>query len=574
MPKRDDAMEIDTISKTAVDQFDKSPIKKSIEKSDALSPYLKTLFILHDQIATLQLRGSLDPRFVNRLIRTLFTSARPNLTIGLLTNLIKTHDSSLQALIDQLKKSYTQADEDVKISEDAYTKLTQKRVEDAERKRKADEERQRGRSAKKSSDQNESQEESKEKKAEEEKKKIKSIDQVPTTAQLPETNLFLQLAVLIFAIDRKQLSFAVDHVDKLFKYVMELNRRTTDTLSARIIHAFALVHEMNNTTETIRDTLLKSYRTSILNHNYAGQAALTNAILRNYIQSHLYELADTFRSKISFPSDHFVSSADQARYEYYCGRLDTVMLHYSDAESHLQAALRKAPSQGDKATDFRITVTRLLILVQLLMGEIPERSLFINENTRLQNALFPYLQLTRSVRIGELERFTSVIHEYNSVFTAAQHNSLIQRLRQNVIKTGLRNFNITYTQLSLQQIAQKLKLDENSDIESIVVKAISDGVIEGRISKSTDNKVGPILISEIASLFLHNSVQESFHKRISFANSIYTDAVKSLRFAANSHKSIAEHGNDEESDEEEAFKQRILKKKQEKEEQDRKNKKK
>jgi 26S proteasome regulatory subunit N3 len=55
-------------------------------------------------------------------------------------------------------------------------------------------------------------------------------------------------------------------------------------------------------------------------------------------------------------------------------------------------ALRKAPSNG-AATGFRQAATKLMVIVQLLTGEIPERSLF--NQTHLARSLRPYLQLTQ-----------------------------------------------------------------------------------------------------------------------------------------------------------------------------------
>ena len=52
------------------------------------------------------------------------------------------------------------------------------------------------------------------------------------------------------------------------------------------------------------------------------------------------------------------------------------------------------------ARGFRIAAQQLDCLVQLLIGEVPERSLFNNIDTR--EALLPYLELTQAVRLGEL----------------------------------------------------------------------------------------------------------------------------------------------------------------------------
>lgn len=73
--------------------------------------------------------------------------------------------------------------------------------------------------------------------------------------------------------------------------------------------------------------------------------------------------------KTTFPEN--VSNNQFARYLYYQGRINAVQLEYSEAQTALIQALRKAPEVG--AVGFRITVQKLLIIVELLMGEIPNR---------------------------------------------------------------------------------------------------------------------------------------------------------------------------------------------------------
>lgn len=55
---------------------------------------------------------------------------------------------------------------------------------------------------------------------------------------------------------------------------------------------------------------------------------------------------------------------------------------------------------------------------------------------------------------------------------------LILRLRHNVIKTGLRAISLSYSRISLADVASKLALGSREDAEFIVAKAIRDGVIE------------------------------------------------------------------------------------------------
>lgn len=83
--------------------------------------------------------------------------------------------------------------------------------------------------------------------------------------------------------------------------------------------------------------------------------------------------------------------------------------------------------------------------------------------------------------MGSLSQFQSTLSKYASVFEQDRTYTLIVRLRQNVIKTGIRRLSLSYSRISLRDICVKLHLDSEEDAEYIVGKAIRDGVIEGRI---------------------------------------------------------------------------------------------
>jgi len=61
-------------------------------------------------------------------------------------------------------------------------------------------------------------------------------------------------------------------------------------------------------------------------------------------------------------------------------------MEYSEAQARLIQAIRKSPEIG--ALGFRVQVQKLLILVELLMGEIPSRQVF--NHADYQKPLAPY----------------------------------------------------------------------------------------------------------------------------------------------------------------------------------------
>lgn len=95
------------------------------------------------------------------------------------------------------------------------------------------------------------------------------------------------------------------------------------------------------------------------------------------------------------------------------------------------------------------------------------------------------------------------------------------RLRQNVIKTGIRRLSLSYSRISLRDICLKLNLDSEEDAEYIVGKAIRDGVIEGNVVHekgwmecgSQKSGYGP-------------EVAEVFSRRIGYCMELHNESVK------------------------------------------------
>ena len=74
---------------------------------------------------------------------------------------------------------------------------------------------------------------------------------------------------------------------------------------------------------------------------------------------------------------------------FYTGKIQTIRLAYTDAkESFLQAVWRGPVA----ARGFRIQCTKWTVLVRLLLGEIPERTVFMQSG--MERTLRPYFELT------------------------------------------------------------------------------------------------------------------------------------------------------------------------------------
>lgn len=92
------------------------------------------------------------------------------------------------------------------------------------------------------------------------------------------------------------------------------------------------------------------------------------------------------------------------------------------------------------------------------------------------------MHLSFNIFLGNLANFQDTLSTYGEKFRTDHTYTLIIRLRHNVIKTGIRMINMSYSRISLADIAQKLQLDSAEDAEYIVAKAIRDNVIDATIN--------------------------------------------------------------------------------------------
>jgi len=339
---------------------------------------------------------------------------------------------------------------------------------------------------------------------------------------LPEVDSYIHLLTLIYLIDTKAYDKAVLCSDFLVQKLSNYNRRTLDPLAAVCYFYFARAYELVDRLKEIRTFLHTRLRTSTIKHDADGQVMLLNLLLRNYIQFNLYDQADKLVSKSVFPES--ASNNDWARYLYYLGLIKAIQLDYSEAHKNLMNATRKAPQPQHVAVGFKQHVYRLAVVVQLLLGEIPDRKTF--REPVLKKTLVPYYKLTQAVRTGNLMLFNQVVDEFKEKFQVEKTYTLIIRLRHNVIKTGIRSISLSYSRISLYDIAEKLGLDSAEDAEFIVGKAIRDGVIDASI----DHDQKCVQSKENVDVYSTVEPQQAFHQRISFSLDIYNQSVKAMRY--------------------------------------------
>ncbi|KIY47430.1 hypothetical protein FISHEDRAFT_66128 [Fistulina hepatica ATCC 64428] len=346
-----------------------------------------------------------------------------------------------------------------------------------------------------------------------------------TSDPVPEVEIYLRLILIhhILTTDAtKALSLAQETIQKM----QALNRRSMDPIAAKVWFAVERAYELGGELADARGMFLAAQRIAALRHDAESEASLINRLVRSYLHYNLYDQADKLVSKTTFPES--AGNAQFTRYHYFIGRIKAVQLDYTQAHTHLQQAIRRA-SAPKMAPGFYQAVHKLFVIVELLMGDIPERRLF--RHPVLEKPMVAYFEIVKAVRSGSLSIFQTTLSKFGKQFETDRTYALIVRLRQNVIKTGIRRLSLAYSRISLRDICIKLHLDSEEDAEYIVGKAIRDGVIDAKIvhekgwMECATQKVG-----------YGPEVSEQFQRRIAYCMELHNQSVKAMRYPLNAHR--------------------------------------
>ncbi|KAL3789976.1 hypothetical protein ACHAWO_002030 [Cyclotella atomus] len=301
----------------------------------------------------------------------------------------------------------------------------------------------------------------------------------------------------------------------------------------------------------IRVDLAKRYRDAVLVKDGDGICTVLNLMLGDLLKGDQVEQAQKLLSNATFPTESPPSNNQLLRYLYYSGRIRALRLEYTSSYSALSQCLRKCPT--NTGLGFRIAVQRLCVVVQLLMGEIPDRQVFEGEGMR--GEMKPYLEITRAVRKGDLAVFADTVSRHVQRFRMDGTFTLISRLEHSVVKAGLRRLKTSYSRISLEDVASRLGLPSAKSAEFIVAKAVRDGVIDATI----DHEGGFVQSHDLMDVYATVEPSEAFHRRIAYCLTTHNDAVRGMKYHEDAYKrqleasrGLKKKGEEKKTDEEKA----------------------
>lgn len=273
--------------------------------------------------------------------------------------------------------------------------------------------------------------------------------------------------------------------------------------------------------------------------NLNEKSSVAIEILRSFILSNNYKAAEDFVASVKKLPES-ASNNDWARWYYYLGRIEAIkglgVNNYKNALNYFEFALRKAPQNG--AIGFKQELNKWIVLVKLLVGEIPDRSLF--RTKELHDVLMPYLRLSQAVRLGDVAGFMKIKEEFESRFEKDKTTTIVERIHQSVIRTAIRQISLTYSRIFIRDVAVKLQSSSVEDAHDTVMKSINEGILKAEII-TNDKEFGGqpyVKFGESNGQYRGTEPQREFDKRINELLKLYNHAIKALRYPDNRNPEI------------------------------------
>ncbi|KAL5557815.1 hypothetical protein UlMin_034026, partial [Ulmus minor] len=208
----------------------------------------------------------------------------------------------------------------------------------------------------------------------------------------PEVNIVCFLLLTFYLIDKERIDKARECSSASIAFIQkQYSVLKVDGLASIIYYLYVKLHEENGELAQIQGKLHVLHQRAKLRREKISQDALVHEILHYYLKYNLYDQAHMFISKqpLYQPS----SNMELSYYKFYSGRIQTIRLEYRDAKESLEVAAQLASfTTLVEFRELRLHITIWSIMVRLLLGEIPEKSIF-KQNGIIPLPLIPYLDL-------------------------------------------------------------------------------------------------------------------------------------------------------------------------------------
>lgn len=126
---------------------------------------------------------------------------------------------------------------------------------------------------------------------------------------------------------------------------------------------------------------------------------------------------------------------------------------------------------------------------------------------------------------GELHNFNKIVETYKLTYQQDGLYTMILRLNQIVIRIGLRKISSAYSNISLNDTADKLNIPKE-DVEFVVAKALRDGIVHGEIDH--ENKI--LKIKREVNIYVTHEPQLQLDKRIRYCLGLYHEVQRAITY--------------------------------------------
>lgn len=211
-----------------------------------------------------------------------------------------------------------------------------------------------------------------------------------------------------------------------------------------------------------------------------------------------------------------VPASLQARLHYYHSLTLAHQAKYEDARLEVLMAQRLAP-HAKLSVGFEQHLQRLSLVVDLLLMDIPSRSVFRLPKMERMLKDGGYLCLTRAVRVGDFACYEQLLEDKDSCFRRDSLHVLVGLLERNVLCSGLKRIIKAYGRIGIIDITRKLGLPSTDRTLEMVKASINDNTLPGchlesKESSLADNVV--LVVGEEVLQYRTSQPTKAFIERI------------------------------------------------------------